>query len=92
MTLTNFYRLSHTEPEVHRKLNGSPYKYFHEWKYDSEINFIEDGYHINTERDDILKDKANDMANSSVVIINWIFGIYIVFYILFSIRKWLYKK
>lgn len=92
MNISKLYRLSHTEPEVHRELNGSPYKYFHEWKYDAEIDFISDGWRINEIRISILEDKANEVANSSVVVVNWIFGIYTIFYILFSIRKWLYKK
>lgn len=92
MSINDLYRLSHTEPEVHRELSGSPYKYFHEWKYDAEIDFANEGFYINERRVAILKGKANDIANSSVEIVNWIFGIYMVFYILFSIRKWLYKR
>lgn len=92
MSIEEFYKLMGIEPKVNKELNESPYKYFHKWKYDAEIDFANDGSYINERRVAILKDKANNMANSSVVVVNWIFGIYIVFYILFSIRKWLYKK
>ena len=43
MSINEFHRLSHIEPKIYTELNDSPYKYFHKWKYDSEINFIEDG-------------------------------------------------
>ena len=92
MSIEEFYKLRGVEPKVNKELNGSPYKYFHKWKYDTEIDFANEGSYINERRADILKGKANDIANSSVEIVNWVFGIYIVLYLLNSARKWLYKK
>lgn len=78
------------------KLKHSPYKYFHEWKYDDELfydlSWVDYGISINVRREAILDDNARTLANKSLEIVIWIFGIYMTLYILNSFRKWLYKK
>lgn len=78
------------------ELVDTPYKYFKEWKYDTEIfrdvDWVAYNCTINEKREDVLEEESQEAADFSLDIVNWIFGIYIVFYLLFSARRWLYKK
>ena len=96
MTLKEIYRLEGKDSVVSNvKLATSPYKYFHVWKYDSgvlnDLSWVT-SYTINDQRGFILEKEARESANSTLNIVNWIFAIYILLYLLNSARKWLYKK
>lgn len=96
MKTKDFYRLQGIDSIVSNvKLTTSPYKYFHQWKYDNEV-FNDLAWvtseTINDKRNSILEVKAREVADFSLDIVNWIFAIYLALYLLNSIRKWLYKK
>lgn len=77
-------------------LKHSPYKYFHKWKYDEEVfndlRWVDNKKTINEQRNEVLEHKAALSANTSLAVIAYIFAVYMLFYILNSVRKWLYKK
>lgn len=96
MKTKDFYRLQGIDSIVSNvKLATSPYKYFHQWKYDEEafkdLTWITSET-INDKRGSILESKAREVADFSLDIVNWIFAIYLVLYLFSSARKWLYKK
>jgi hypothetical protein len=96
MKTKDFYRLQGIDSIItNAKLTTSPYKYFHQWKYDEEafkdLTWITSET-INDKRESILESKAKEVADFSLDIVNWIFAIYLLLYLFSSAMKWLYKK